>query len=103
MSGSGSRSATGRCVRSRATTKRATGRSSSGSEEAEGGTLDDGVAALIADRRALLLLDNLEQFVSATPDIAVVVERCPRLRIVTTSRTELRIAGAHNPRPLGGS
>jgi predicted ATPase len=37
-------------------------------------------------------LDNLEQVVSAASDVARLVERCPALRIVTTSRTPLRIA-----------
>jgi class 3 adenylate cyclase len=64
-------------------------------KEAEGRTLGDGVAALIANRTALLLLDNLEQIVSAAPDIARLVERCPGLLIVTTSRTPLRIAAEH--------
>ena len=64
-------------------------------KEAEGRTLGDGIAALIAERKALLLLDNLEQVVSAAPDIALLVERCPELRIVATSRTPLRIAAEH--------
>jgi predicted ATPase/class 3 adenylate cyclase len=64
-------------------------------KEAEGRTLSDGIAALIAQRKALLLLDNLEQVVSAAPDIALLVERCPELQIVTTSRTPLRIAAEH--------
>ena len=61
-------------------------------KEAEGRTLGDGVAALIGDRKALLLLDNLEQVVTAAPDVAGLIETCPALRIVTTSRTPLRIA-----------
>ena len=61
-------------------------------KEAEGRTLDDGVAALIGDKKALLLLDNLEQVVSAASEVAVLIERCPGLRIVTTSRTPLKIA-----------
>jgi predicted ATPase/class 3 adenylate cyclase len=61
-------------------------------KEAEGRTLGDGVAALIGDKKALLLLDNLEQVVSAASDVAHLIERCPELRIVTTSRTPLRIA-----------
>ena len=61
-------------------------------KEAEGRTLGDGVVALIGDRKALLLLDNLEQVVAAAPDVAGLVESCPGLRIVTTSRTPLRIA-----------
>ena len=61
-------------------------------KEAEGRTLGDGIAALIGDKKALLLLDNLEQVVSAAPEVAGLIERCPALRIVTTSRTPLRIA-----------
>jgi predicted ATPase/class 3 adenylate cyclase len=61
-------------------------------KEAEGRSLGDGIVALIADRRALLLLDNLEQVVAAAPELAGLVEACPALRLVTTSRTPLRIA-----------
>ena len=61
-------------------------------KEAEGRTLGDGIVALIGDKKALLLLDNLEQVVSAAPEVARLIERCPELRIVTTSRTPLRIA-----------
>ena len=61
-------------------------------KEAEGRTLIDGVVALIGDTTPLLLLDNLEQVVAAAPRVSELVERCPGLRIVTTSRTPLRIA-----------
>jgi Adenylate and Guanylate cyclase catalytic domain len=62
-------------------------------KEAEGRTLGEGVITLLGDRQALLLLDNLEQVVAAAPDLASLVDRCPALRVVTTSRTPLRIAG----------
>ena len=61
-------------------------------KEAAGRSLGDGLAALLGDKTALLLLDNFEQVVSAAPDVAGLVGRCPGLRIVTTSRTPLRIA-----------
>ena len=61
-------------------------------KEAEGRTLGEGVAALIGDKKALLLLDNLEQVVAAASEVAGLIEQCPGLRIVTTSRTPLRIA-----------
>jgi predicted ATPase len=61
-------------------------------KEAEGRTLGDGVVSLIGDKKALLLLDNLEQVVSAASEVAGLAESCPGLRIVTTSRTPLRIA-----------
>jgi len=73
-------------------------------KEAEERTLGDGLVALIGDRKALLLLDNLEQVVAAAPDVARLVEHCPGLSIVTTSRTSLRIAAEHEytlaPLPL---
>lgn len=61
-------------------------------KEAEGRSLGEGIVALIGDGDALLLLDNLEQVVLAAPEVARLVQRCPKLRIVTTSRTPLRIA-----------
>ncbi len=64
-------------------------------KEAEGRTLGDGLVALIGDKKALLLLDNLEQVVTAAPEVARLVERCPHLRVVTTSRTPLKIAAEH--------
>jgi len=64
-------------------------------KEAEGRTLGEGIVSLIGERDALLLLDNFEQIVSAAPQIARMIEPCPGLRVVTTSRTPLRIAGEH--------
>jgi len=61
-------------------------------KEAEERTQGEGVAALIGDKKALLLLDNLEQVVAAASEVAGLIEQCPGLRIVTTSRTPLRIA-----------
>jgi len=63
-------------------------------KEAEGRTLADGIVALVGDKKALLLLDNLEQIVdAAAAEVARLVEACPELRVVTTSRTPLRISG----------
>ncbi|MEX1169031.1 MAG: adenylate/guanylate cyclase domain-containing protein [Chloroflexota bacterium] len=61
-------------------------------KEAEGRTLGEGIVSLIGDGNALLLLDNLEQVVLAAPEVARLAESCPKLQIVTTSRTPLRIA-----------
>ncbi len=61
-------------------------------KEAEERTLGDGVISLIGDKKALLLLDNLEQIVAAAPEVARLVAACPGLRIVVTSRTLLRIS-----------
>ncbi len=62
-------------------------------KEAEDRTLAAGIAALIGDRKALLLLDNLEQIVAAAAaEVARLVAACPALRVVATSRTPLRIS-----------
>jgi predicted ATPase/class 3 adenylate cyclase len=61
-------------------------------KEAEERSVLDGIVALVAEREALLVLDNLEQIVAAAPDVAELVRRCPALRIVATSRIPLRIA-----------
>ena len=60
-------------------------------KQAEGRRFIDGVAALIADKKALLVLDNLEQVISAASEIAELSSRCPNLKILTTSRTPLKI------------
>jgi predicted ATPase len=62
-------------------------------KEAEGRTLGEGIETLLGGRNALLLLDNLEQIVAAAaPEVAGLVDSCPELRVVVTSRTALRIA-----------
>ena len=61
-------------------------------KEAEERTLGEGIVTLIGDKKALLLLDNLEQLVAVAPEVAELISRCPELRIVATSRTPLRIA-----------
>jgi predicted ATPase len=47
----------------------------------------------IGERELLLLLDNLEQVISAAPDLAALVESCPNLRLLVTSRELLRVRG----------
>ncbi len=47
----------------------------------------------IAQRRMLLLLDNLEQVVEAAPEIATLVTACPKLAVLVTSRELLRVRG----------
>ena len=62
-------------------------------KEAEGRTLAEGIDALLGNRTALLLLDNLEQIVAAAAtEVARLIDACPELRVVATSRTPLRIA-----------
>jgi predicted ATPase len=49
--------------------------------------------AHIGERELLLLLDNLEQVISAAPGLAALVEACPNLRLLVTSRELLRVRG----------
>jgi predicted ATPase len=53
----------------------------------------DGLAEHIGQREMLLLLDNLEQVVDAASGLAVLVEACPNLRLLITSRERLRVRG----------
>jgi predicted ATPase len=51
------------------------------------------LAGHIAERELLLLLDNLEQVVDAAPELATLVESCPNLRLLVTSRELLGVRG----------
>jgi predicted ATPase len=51
------------------------------------------LAEHIGERDLLLLLDNLEQVVEAAPELAALVEACPNLRLIVTSRALLRVRG----------
>ena len=55
----------------------------------------DAVAGQLASRNLLLVLDNLEQIVEAASDVAVLLSAAPRLRVLATSRTPLRLAAEH--------
>jgi predicted ATPase len=53
----------------------------------------DGLANHIGEREMLLVLDNLEQVIHAGPDLATLVESCPNLKVLATSRELLRVRG----------
>jgi predicted ATPase/class 3 adenylate cyclase len=53
----------------------------------------DGLAEHIGERELLLLLDNLEQVVNAAPELASLLEACPSLKLLVTSRELLRVRG----------
>jgi predicted ATPase/class 3 adenylate cyclase len=56
------------------------------------GAQEDAVAHL-SDREQMVLLDNLEQVVDASPEIARLLTQCPGVRVLATSREPLRVAG----------
>jgi predicted ATPase len=49
----------------------------------------------VREQKALLLLDNFEQLVDASPGIAALLAEAPELRILVTSRERLAIAAEH--------
>ena len=53
----------------------------------------DGLAEHIGERELLLLLDNLEQVIDSASDIASLLEACPNLTLLVTSRELLRVRG----------
>jgi predicted ATPase/DNA-binding SARP family transcriptional activator len=56
------------------------------------------VAAALAARPALLVLDNLEQIIDAADDVAQLLAAVPELRVLATSRAPLRLAAEHEYR-----
>ena len=53
----------------------------------------DELAAHVSERELLLLLDNFEQVVEAAPELSQLLEACPNLRLLVTSRELLRVRG----------
>ncbi len=53
----------------------------------------DGVADHVGERELLLLLDNFEQVVDAAPELSSLLERCPNLKLLVTSRELLQVRG----------
>ena len=51
------------------------------------------MSAAIADRRLLLVLDNFEQVVTAAPRVRTILDVCPDVKLLITSRIRLRISG----------
>ena len=49
----------------------------------------------LAPRQLLLVLDNFEQVTAAGPGVVELLERCPALTVIVTSREALRVSGEH--------
>jgi predicted ATPase len=54
---------------------------------------EDHLAEHIGQRELLLVLDNLEQVIEAAPELASLLEACPNLKLLVTSRELLRVRG----------
>ncbi|MDQ4044446.1 MAG: AAA family ATPase, partial [Chloroflexota bacterium] len=54
------------------------------------------LADTLVGRHLLLVLDNVEHLLSEPPAwLVVLLERCPRLKVLVTSRVALNISGEH--------
>jgi predicted ATPase/class 3 adenylate cyclase len=65
------------------------------SVEGIGGHAADAVTAYLAERRALLVLDNLEQLDGAAAVVAALLAAAPGLVLLATSRRPLHVQGEH--------
>ena len=54
------------------------------------------LAPELRSRRLLLLLDNFEHVIEAAPRVASLVEDCPGVTVLVTSREPLRVRGEHH-------
>jgi non-specific serine/threonine protein kinase len=67
-----------------------------GVREGGAGSLLDGVVRALGRRELLLVLDNLEHLLpGAAGDVARLLEACPGLRLLVTSREPLRLRAEH--------
>jgi predicted ATPase/class 3 adenylate cyclase len=55
------------------------------------GRLREAIVQHLHARRVLLVLDNFEQVMQATDDVAELVARCPGIKVLVTSREALRV------------
>jgi predicted ATPase/DNA-binding CsgD family transcriptional regulator len=55
----------------------------------------DILQAVLQEKQMLLVLDNFEQVVGAAIVVAALLARCPRLKVLVTSRAALHLTGEH--------
>jgi len=70
---------------------------SMGLRDDQGQGADEILRAYLRERRMLLVLDNLEQLLEAAAEVvAHLIEACPRIAVLATSRAPLRVRGEHD-------
>ena len=57
-----------------------------GAGETEGGSSSAALRAYLREKRLLLVLDNFERLLGAAPEVAALLEACPGLAVLATSR-----------------
>ena len=67
-----------------------------GLREPTGQTWLDLLQVFFRHKHSLLVLDNFEQVVTAAPPLVTLLQACPRLKVLVTSRALLRISGQHH-------
>ncbi len=68
--------------------------------EAEGRSPVEALVSHLGDKVFLLVLDNFEHVLGAAAEVATLVEACPGLSVLVTSRAPLRVRG-ENEYPVG--
>lgn len=75
-----------------------------GIDDSDATPLRERVVAGLRGRRLLVVLDNVEHLLPATMDVVAVLEACPDLVVLATSRVSLRVRGGRDyaiaPLPL---
>jgi predicted ATPase/DNA-binding XRE family transcriptional regulator len=64
-----------------------------GLKEAEDRSIREALYSYLSEKRFLLVVDNLEHLLEVVPEIVALVEACPGLTVLTTSRAPLRVRG----------
>ena len=64
-----------------------------GLREARGQTPRETLHAYLREKQLLLVLDNFEHVLEAAPEMAGLIETCPKLSVMVTSRASLRVRG----------
>ncbi|MDQ5818620.1 MAG: NB-ARC domain-containing protein [Actinomycetota bacterium] len=64
-----------------------------GLRETEGRAPCETLCAFLKEKRLLLVLDNFEHVLEAAPEVATLIESCPNLTVLATSRAPLRVRG----------
>jgi predicted ATPase/DNA-binding XRE family transcriptional regulator len=64
-----------------------------GLREIEGRSAREALYAYLKDKRLLLVLDNLEHLLEVVPEVISLLEGCPDLTVLATSRAPLRVRG----------